>query len=137
MLPTVLEILIPILDVLVVLCLLTAGVLLGWEWIQVERPTPTELESGDCTWLVGATTVGGMPSTPGSSVTGGGALGEEGSLYSLYCLEKLSEKSRMRLKRSLTGHRNGASWPILASVYRPNPRQERPLHPFRTVSLGR
>src|SRR5215217_3861184 len=75
-----------------------------------------------------------MPSTPGSSVTGGGALGEEGSLYSLYCLEKLSEKSRMRLKRSLTGHRNGASWPILASVYRPNPRQERPLHPFRTVS---
>jgi len=88
----VLEVLIPILDVLVVLCLLTAGVLLGWEWIQVERPTPTELESGDCTWLVGATTVGGWASTPGGSVMEGGALGEEGSRYSADCLEgKFSE----------------------------------------------
>jgi hypothetical protein len=52
-------------------------------------------------------------------------------------LEKLSEKSRMSLQGSLTGHRNGAFRPILASIYLPNSRSERRPHPFQTVSEGK
>src|SRR5215208_2730802 len=62
------------------------------------------------------------------------ALRGASTLYSPYCLEKLSEKSRRCLQRSLTGHRKGAFRPSLASVYRPNPRSERCSYPFRTVS---
>src|SRR5215211_5815014 len=62
---------------------------------------------------------------------GPGLCGFPGTL-----LVKLSEKSRRCLQRSLTGHRNGAFRPSLASVYRPNPRSERCSYPFRTVSLG-
>src|SRR5215217_5951558 len=51
-------------------------------------------------------------------------------------LLKLSEKSRTGLQCSLTGHRNGTFWSILASVYQPNLRLERCSYPFRTVSLG-
>ena len=45
-------------------------------------------------------------------------------------LLKLSEKPRRRLQRSLASHRNGIFRLILTSVYWPNPRSERRLHPF-------
>src|SRR5215211_6138591 len=44
--------------------------------------------------------------------------------------EKLSEKSRTLLQRSLTGHRNGTCRPVLAFVYYPNLRSKRCSYPF-------
>ena len=46
------------------------------------------------------------------------------------CLEKLSEKSRTLLQRSLMGHRNGTFRPVLAFVYWPNLRSKRCSYPF-------
>src|SRR5215207_5645818 len=40
MLPAILDVLAPILDVLVVLCLLSAGCLLVWEWMEERPSTP-------------------------------------------------------------------------------------------------
>src|SRR5919202_2319447 len=51
-------------------------------------------------------------------------------LYSPKCLEKLSEKSRTPLQRSLTGHRNDTFRLILAFVYWPNLRSKRCSYPF-------
>src|SRR5215207_8709784 len=61
-------------------------------------------------------------------------------LYSPNCLEKLSEKSRTPLQRSLTGHRNDTFRAVLAFVYWPNlrskPRSDPFLDSFRREILG-
>jgi hypothetical protein len=46
-------------------------------------------------------------------------------LYSLECVERLSEKSQTGPQLSLRDDPNNAFRPILASLYRPNPRSER------------
>jgi hypothetical protein len=48
------------------------------------------------------------------------ALPDTSFHYALTFPEKLSEKSRRRLQRSITGHRNATFRPIFASVYRPS-----------------
>src|ERR687898_1836685 len=45
-------------------------------------------------------------------------------------LLKLSEKSRLPLQRSLTGHRNGAFRAVLTFVYWPNQRSKPRCDPF-------
>src|ERR671920_755133 len=52
------------------------------------------------------------------------------ALYSPRIREKLSEKSRTLLQRSLTGHRSDTCRPVLAFVYRPNLRSKRCSYPF-------
>ena len=51
-------------------------------------------------------------------------------LYSPSCRERLSEKSRTSLQRSLTGHLNGTFQPVLTFVYRPNLRSKCCSNPF-------
>ena len=53
-----------------------------------------------------------------------------GYLYSLYCLEKPSEKPRTHQRRSPMGRRKGIFRPILPSVYPPNSRLEHCSNPF-------
>src|SRR5215207_9451382 len=57
-------------------------------------------------------------------------------LYSPNCLEKLSEKSRTPLQRSLTGHRNDTFRAVLAFVYWPNLRSKPRSDPFSDSFLG-
>src|SRR5215204_6123014 len=100
--PTILDVLVPILDVLVVLCLFPSVFCLFWEWMQEERSEPPRIRKRRLhlpprRHLL----VGGMPSTPGGSVTEGGALGEEGCRYSAECLERPSEKGFGRRLRSV------------------------------------